>query len=201
MLREWQVSGVYYIKRTCERPILLHKCHQPVSKCFHLLSSRWLVFRQTTGFPSFWRFSVKWLDFQSVQTGATGNQVIWRKNVKMMENQPFDGKPVIDLGADGSTYCVCVHAKAVCNLFSPSSSIWHNRVRIKEDPKKPDFTAVLRQQYIEQVIKKWIEATRRLCFNTLNHQLLRLHPYNIIVWKKNATSYSSAVCCANGAEL
>ena len=30
--REWQVSGVYYIKRTCERPILLHKCHQPVSK-------------------------------------------------------------------------------------------------------------------------------------------------------------------------
>ena len=51
----------------------------------------WLVFRQTTGFPSFRRFSVKWLDFQSVKNGATGNKVIWRKNIKMMENQSFAG--------------------------------------------------------------------------------------------------------------
>ena len=68
-----------------------------------LFSSKGLVFIILT-------FSVKWLDFQSVKTGPTRNQVIWRKNiindekppVTKLENQLLYGKQS-DLRAYGST--------------------------------------------------------------------------------------------------
>ena len=53
----------------------------------------WLVFQQIAGFPSFWHSSVKWLDFQLVQTGRLeiqsfdGKTSKWWKTSHLTENQ------------------------------------------------------------------------------------------------------------------